>query len=329
MSFTPMTPERSRTTITSLFKYEDRVDVLYAADSILAEDYPEEVFARLRSPIPIHLEMNVHSFERDRLRILSKAGVQIVEAGIEALATKSLRLMRKGTTASQNLMFLRDCLLNDILATWNYLIGLPGEDEKIYEKLYHDIPCLTHFPPAGPTAVTFERFSEYHTNPEKYGLKLKPHRFYELTYPFPWPDIVNLAYNFVDHGNGHFQSALKKWIPRLQERFRVWNQLWEPSRGETIPALYVRKYGADIILVDSRSGSAREYPLSPAGLQLLTQLNRPRRLADLRKKNPRMDIDLEFDRLLEGRLLFQDENRWLSLVFPSKPEIPTYLKNHL
>ncbi len=324
MRFTCMTPDHAIETIESLHKYAGRVEFLYATDSILPKHYPEAVFSNIRSEIPLHLEMNVRHTGEEDIRILSRAGVRIIEAGIESLSTRSLQLMRKGVTAFQNLKFMMDCMMNDIFVTWNFLIGLPGESGETYEKLCSDIPRLTHFPPGQPTVVTFERFSAYHDTPENYGLTLVPCPFYALTYPFDKEAISEMAYNFSDIGAAPYKTALAAWQEKLNAMCNYWKSLWN-RKNRTFPCLHFERSGGETLVIDSRTGKRNVHPVSETSFHLLQMLRRPRPLDYLIEENPGMDMGREMRILIDKAFVFHEGNRYFTIVFPSKPPVPSFL----
>lgn len=133
---------------------------------------------------------------------LAPARVKNIQPGIEALATSTLKLMKKGTTAFQNLKLLKLCAYYAGAPYWNLLVGFPGEDEQVFRRYIEAIPLLTHLhPPTSAHAVRFDRYSPYYYEAEKYHLDLRPLDFYALIYPFPEEDLRNLAYYF--HGPEH------------------------------------------------------------------------------------------------------------------------------
>jgi radical SAM superfamily enzyme YgiQ (UPF0313 family) len=70
------------------------------------------VVPRLASELPglnIFYEQKAN-LPRERLVLLKKAGIHTIQPGIEALSSELLSLMRKGTTARQNVALLRDAL---------------------------------------------------------------------------------------------------------------------------------------------------------------------------------------------------------------------------
>lgn len=86
----------------------------------------------MKSPTGTSLfyEVKVPIADRD-FQMMAQAGVRVVQPGIEALATSTVKLMAKGTTSFLNLQFLQKCLKYDVEPIWNLLIGFPGEEEDI------------------------------------------------------------------------------------------------------------------------------------------------------------------------------------------------------
>jgi len=179
-------------------RYGSRANEFESVDNILPREYLTEVLPLLNPPKHAHLFYEVKAdLKRHEMEALERARVLRIQPGIEALSTSTLKLMKKGTTAFQNLRFLMYCQTFHVKPQWNLLAGFPNEPESVYEKYCRDIPLLTHLsPPSGAFPVRFDRFSPYFKLAEEYGLKLVPGDFYGMIYPFPAEDLVHLAYFF-------------------------------------------------------------------------------------------------------------------------------------
>jgi ribosomal peptide maturation radical SAM protein 1 len=327
MSYRAMRPERATALIRSLFTYYPRVRQLSCVDNIMPRDYPRTVFAGLAPPpgLSIFYEVKADVLEED-LALLSAAGVDSVQPGIEALATSTLTLMRKGTTASKNVEFLMHCLTHDVQPAWNLLIGFPGEGEEVFERYLADIPRLVHLPPpAGVFPVRFDRFSPYFTKAESYGLKLAPIDFYGKVYPFPPASLANLAYYFADKNlTAPYFLAVARWIERLRRAVAAWAEPW--AHGEGAVLCFERPGGTTIR--DTRSGAEVVHDVGRVGRRILGALVRPATLAELAAlvaDEPlleRGDLEAEVGRLAERWLIFEDRQKLVSLVFPRLPEAP-------
>jgi len=324
MSYRAMAPERATALIRSLFAYHPRVAQLSSVDNIMPREYPREVFAKLGTPpgMSIFYEVKADVPEED-LALLSAAGIDSVQPGIEALATSTLTLMRKGTTASKNVEFLMSCLTHDVQPAWNLLVGFPGEGEEVFRRYLEDIPRLVHLPPpSGAFPVRFDRFSPYFTKAESYGLKLKPLDFYGKVYPFPAASLAHFAYYFADQNMAApYFLAMVRWIEKLRRAVAAWAAPW--LAGEP-PVLCFERPGGTTVR-DTRSGGEAIHDVGDGGRRVLAALVRPTTVAELETLaggEPALDLEAELHRLDARGLLFEDRQRLMSLVLPRAPRAP-------
>ena len=317
MSYRAMQPERAIRLFESLFALAPRARRLSCVDNIMPKSYPREVFTRLATPpgVSIFYEVKADLTSED-LALMSAAGVDSVQPGIEALATSTLRLMRKGMTSVRNVRFLVDCLLHDVHPGWNLLVGFPGEGEEVFKKYVEDLPRLVHLPPpSGVFPVRFDRYSPYFTQTEKYGLDLAPFDFYRYVYPFEQESLARLAYYFVDRNPAPpYAVALAKWIMRLRRAVDAWTAAWA---GGTPPSLHLASADGSRVH-DSRGGAAMTHDLGARGAKLLAALADPTMRAELPKlvDLAPAEIEAELARLRALGLLLEDGERLVSLVLP-------------
>ena len=132
------------------------------ADNILSDAYFDTLLvdlARLRPKKAFSWEVRP-DLTRSKVAVLVRAGVVSVQPGIESLSTAALRLMRKGTTAIQNVEAIKWLTAYGIRCEWNFLFSLPGERIEWYEEVARLIPRLTHLqPPSGLRHIALQRFS--------------------------------------------------------------------------------------------------------------------------------------------------------------------------
>jgi ribosomal peptide maturation radical SAM protein 1 len=321
MAYRSMEPDKAVELIDVLFKYADSCDCFESVDNILPHHYVSKVFSRVSAPPGTYIFYEVKAdLSYDDLDVLAKAGVRRVQPGIESLATSTLRLMKKGTTASQNVQFLRNCVLTGVRPLWNLLVGFPGEQEDVYKKYCADLPLLTHLPPpAGAFPVRFDRFSPYFNKAREYRLDLHPLDYYELVYPFDAQGLTNIAYYFSDHNfAADYAMAMIKWIARVREKVKAWRELWKDDlAGATRPRLQFRAAGGGTV-VDSRSGKTIEHEIGASGRSLLESLAKPKSASMIAQEFPTIDVERETQTLRDKGLLFLDGDRLVSLVCPSE-----------
>jgi hypothetical protein len=279
----------------------------------------QEVLPFVRTPenVSIFYEVKADLSESD-VEVLAKARVKIVQPGIESLATSTLKLMKKGTSAFRNLSLLKYCAKYGIEPAWNLLIGFPGEGAEVYRKYVADLPLLTHlFPPTGVYPVRFDRYSPYFMKSKEYGLDLHPLDYYSLIYPFPQEMLNNMAYYFADFNIGaEYAQTMSQWIGKIKEKIDHWIDAWKNE--ETHPELVLYENGGGPTIRDSRWGELREYQITDVSARILKLLtDKPKKIGDVANEFAGVegfDAARELDLLREKRLLFEEDNRLMSLT---------------
>jgi ribosomal peptide maturation radical SAM protein 1 len=319
MAHRAMSPENALAQFERLFRYFPRCDYFACVDNLMPHEYLRDVFPRLRPPDGARIFYEVKaSLTADQLAMLAAAGVRRMQAGIESLATGTLELMKKGTTAFQNVSFLMNCLRCDIEPIWNLLVGFPGEDEDVYRRCAADTALLAHLPPpTGVYTVRFDRYSPYHVRPLEYGLELRPFDFYELVFPFPSEALADFAYYFMDHAlDAEYLTATLRWLGRLQVAVDGWQRAWAATR----PALRFLAEG-DSILDTRRPGRELRIEVDAEDRRVLAALSSP---GDLERLSRRLARPVErslartVERLAGHGLLFREGSQMLSLVLPAE-----------
>ena len=324
MNYRAMSPQNALEQFESLFKYYPKSSYFECVDNIMPKNYLQEVFPFLNTPPNTTIFYEVKAdLKAEDLQILSRGGVKRIQPGIESLATGTLKLMKKGTTVFQNLLFLKNCVTYGVEPAWNLLVGFPGEGEEVYKKYLCDIPLLTHLPPpSGAYPVRFDRYSPYFVQAEAYDLDLSPYDFYELIYPFSKEVLANLAYYFMDNNfSAEYLTTMVRWINKVREKVKVWQNRWAGEDRLVPPQLVFKEKGDSVIVYDSRAGEVIEHEIRDVEGQVLEKLTTPRRPAHLAADLsyiPNFDPEREVGLLQERGLIFQEGDRFMSLVFESK-----------
>jgi ribosomal peptide maturation radical SAM protein 1 len=328
MPFRAMSPVNALSQFEQLFRYASDVVELFAVDNILPREYFTAVLPHLATPpsMRIFYEIKADASEQE-FESLAHARVLRLQPGIEALSTSTLKLMKKGTTAHQNIEFLKRCVRHGIHPIWNILIGFPGESEEVYRKYVADLPLLVHLPPPnGVYPIRFDRYSPYHMRQADYGLSLQPIPFYEMVYPFPARDLADLAYFFTDENpNPPYAAAADRWLDRLRAPIHAWRARWDSRQASERPVLRFTDATSSRVY-DTRLPEPVVHDVGTAGRILLEALTRPRSAGDVARTLVACDVDV--DALLEDvvrrGLVFVEADRWISLVdLPSEQTLST------
>ncbi|HTQ78722.1 MAG TPA: RiPP maturation radical SAM C-methyltransferase [Thermoanaerobaculia bacterium] len=186
-----------------------RVFRLGFTDNIIDHGYLDTLFPQLPElglTLDIFVEIK-SNLKRRHLEILREAGVRTLQAGIEALDTHILRLMKKGVTGIQNVFLLRTASELGMKVAWNLLFGFPGETAADYEHTLDVLQSITHLaPPEVCSPIGLDRFSPYYeaaqAPPEANGggphIRLTgPDEHYRHVLPLPEESLRRLAYSFA------------------------------------------------------------------------------------------------------------------------------------
>lgn len=325
MKFRVMSADNALTHLDSVFRYAPRAPFMLGVDNILAQEYFREVLPLLDTPKDMTIFYEVKSnLKEDDFKALARSRVKFIQPGVESLSTATLKLMKKGSTAFQNLQLLKHCAMYDVDPMWNILIGFPGEAEGTLKKYLTDIPLLTHLPaPLAVIPVRFDRFSPYFRQGKEMGLQLKPFDFYDLIYPFDRESVTNIAYFFMDDNfDAPYIVNVARWYTPLNDALLEWKRLWNAEAHEPIAMLHFKRDGDDTLIYDSRSGQAREHRVGSATRELLEYLNDPANMTRISAhfgQRPGFDVEREMAVLREHGWVFHEDGRFLSLVLPGRP----------
>jgi ribosomal peptide maturation radical SAM protein 1 len=302
------------------------LDLVEVVDNMLDMAYFEDVFpelAKQQRSLSIFYEVK-SNLTREQVRILSEAGVDRIQPGIESLSSHVLQLMRKGTTALINIQLLKWCREYGVGVDWNLLYGFPGETREDYEYILSLLPAIRFLgplPTCGP--VRMDRFSPYYKNPREYGLiNMRPLEAYRYIYPFEDKSISEIAscfdfdYRADIDPRGHANEVIN-YIDYYRH---------DPERGSLIWI----KVGDDdnLLLLDSRSEAVGyEFKLSGYKKDVYefcdSCKSKIKILVFLKEKKPKVsvnksDLNLFLEDMVQNRLMITDGGKYLSLALPSQ-----------
>jgi ribosomal peptide maturation radical SAM protein 1 len=293
-----------------------------AVDNIIDLEY-------FRSVLPRLAETNEHwsffyetksNLTEAQVRLLRESGVRSIQPGIESLSTPTLRLMKKGVTALQNIRLMKWCAQYGVEVTWNLLYGFPQESPDEYARMAELLPSLSHFAAPNISPLMVDRFSPYHDRAAEHGLELAgPLPYYRLLYDLDEETLGSLAYSFAHrHLDGRDPRS---YVGAVKDGIERWRRDAERNRG----ALSYRRGPGFLIVTDTRTTTtsvpiryvleeweARAYLACDGGASVATVCGAieregesppaPERVAELMRE------------LLDARLVYEEDGRYLGLA---------------
>jgi ribosomal peptide maturation radical SAM protein 1 len=329
MPFRAKPPRRLRREMRAQSRRHDCLD-FEAVDNVLDPRQLRELMPRLvRDGHDFRLFYDIRTtLTRRQVAQLRAAGVRAVEAGIESVHDGMLRLMGKGTSALQNIQFLKWCAEQDIAVTWHLLFGIPGERPEFYPETLAVAQLITHLPPPLKAGRVFlQRFSPYFQEPGRWGIRnVRPTPLYRYVYPSARVRLEELAFHFEWDWPGRLSDRADLVAP-LQDLVADWRQAYQDRRIQ----FYFRRGHRMVELLDNRPlagpwriGEPRRTVLKGlAALAWETCVEaRPLRAvaaaataAGIRPDTPE-EAKRVLDDLVRGGLMIESRGKYLALAVP-------------
>jgi ribosomal peptide maturation radical SAM protein 1 len=292
-------------------------------DNIIDMDHVKELLPMLRASdidFSFYYETKAN-LKKHEMRLLRDAGVLTIQPGIESLSTPILKLMRKGTTALQNVRFLKWCAELGITPDWNLLYGFPGEPREEYTRMADVMSSLSHLtPPSSVHPICINRFSPYHNTPDEFGIRIQgPKPWYRFLHETDEQGLNELAY-FFEHGYGDNRDPNDYVEPAYQV-----TGLWQQDAEKNYRKLTVKR-GPDFVqVVDGRTnGKGGTYTLDGVAGEAYLACERgatPHRVwsnlgSEFRSGVTENDVKGFLDQMVNMRLVYEESGHYLSLALP-------------
>jgi len=312
MAFRAKSPERALAELDYL-RDRYRVKDIQMVDNILDMRYVKSFLPMLaeRAVKPALFYETKANLTWEQLVVFRSAGIQAIQAGVESLDTRVLKLMDKGTTGIRSIELLKQCREVGIWPHWNILYGFPDEPVDAYEQMARNVEWLRHLdPPNVCTQFRLDRFSPLFLRAEEMGITaVRPARAYELLYELPEEDVRGLAYYFdFDYRDGRDPAA-------YTEKLRAAVSRWQQDQLGDLTFIAGKELTT---IVDTRGGEREEVRLEGVERDLYRFCGKARTLAKLEERfGSELDpagLRAVLSAWIEARLMIELDGRHLALA---------------
>jgi ribosomal peptide maturation radical SAM protein 1 len=253
----------------------------------------------------------------EALKAMRDGGVHEVQIGVEAISTRLLKKLRKGTTAIQNLELMKWCEALGLVNLSNLIVYFPGSDQTDVEETLTNLPYAYPFRPPRVVPFWLGLGSHVWRNPKTYGLKaVFNHPAYGRFLPqeiYKNVPLIHQAYR----GDVGLQKRI--WKPVIQE-IKAWQKNYNAAHANPFegPILTYRDGGNFMIIRDRRSGGeALTHRLVSISRSIYLFCERHRSLKLIREAFSEIPLDrvTEFLKLMvQKKLMFRERDQYLSLA---------------
>ncbi len=284
------------------------VDELFEKVAALGKDF--KFFAEIRA-----------GFSRRSLAAMAAAGVEEVQVGIEALSTRLLQKLNKGTSAIENLEIMKNCEALDIKSRSNLIMHFPGSDSGDVAQTLEVLEFAKVFRPLRVVGFWLGYGSPVWADPDRYGITLLGnHRHYGVLFP---GDIARQLVFMIQSYRGDLMRQRRLWRP-VSEKVKQWQKTYSAlhADGQAGPILTFRD-GGDFLVIRQRRLGAKPMIHRLKGTSRLVYLFCQKRRS-LKSMAGRFD-QLKTEQLrsflkmmVSMRLMFSEGDQYLSLAVPHR-----------
>lgn len=238
-----------------------KVKRIQAVDNILDSRYVGELLpglAEREEKLSIFFEVK-SNLKKQHIELFRRAGIRLIQPGIESLDTRVLQLMKKGCAAWQNILLLKWCRQFGISVAWTIIHGFPGEKDEWHADVAAILPALHHLQVGGFNPLRYDRYSPYFTRPLEWGLSLVASPSYRYVYPLDESAIGQIAYFFEDVSGRRDVLAHRPGLESLREAHTAWRESARPAASPwRLPTLELDRLATGGAVVTDTRACARE-----------------------------------------------------------------------
>ncbi len=268
------------------------------------------LFAEIRADTPVRI-----------LKAMRIGGVCEVQIGIEALSSRLLKKLNKGTTAICNLEIMKNCEELGILNVSNLIFCFPGSDTADVEETLHTLEFATFFRPLRAVYFWLGLGSPIWQNRKSFGLTaVFNHPNYAALFP---PDIFRSIRFMIQSYRGDREYQNKLWLP-VKKKVKAWNRLYnELNSGFSSSPILSFRDGRDFLIVRQKriGGDPLTHRIVGIYRDIYLFCCKQRSLKRIVATFPQLKEDkiVKFLRMMvDKRLTFEENDRYLSLAVKLK-----------
>ncbi|HUV78024.1 MAG TPA: RiPP maturation radical SAM C-methyltransferase [Desulfobacterales bacterium] len=253
---------------------------------------------------------------------MRNAGMKEVQIGIEALSTRLLRKLNKGTTAIQNIEIMKHCETLGISNSSNLILCFPGSDQKDVDETLRNLEFTLPFRPLKMVYFWLGLGSPVWRHPENFGIEaVFNHRNYAGIFPLEIFKSMQFTIQSYRGGLGHQR---KLWRP-VKKKLKAWKKTYdELHRGSRHENILSFSDGRDFLIIRQKrtQGGHLTHRLEGTSRAIYLFCQEHRSLKRILEHFTAVGSDqvVPFLRMMvDKKLMFEENNKYLSLAVPANP----------
>ncbi len=288
-------------------------------DNLLPVRESAEIFPmldKLGKDLRLFAEIRANTPKRI-LKAMRIGGVCEVQIGIEALSSRLLKKLNKGTTAICNLEIMKNCEELGISNVSNLIFCFPGSDAADVEETLHTLEFAIPFRPLRSVYFWLGLGSPVWQNRKSFGITaVFNHPNYAALFP---PDIFRSIRFMIQSYRGDREYQNKLWQP-VKKKVEAWNRLYnELNSGFSSSPILSFKDGRDFLIVRQKriGGDPLTHRIVGIYRDIYLFCSKQRSLKRIVATFPQLKEDkiVKFLKMMvDKKLTFEENSRYLSLA---------------
>jgi ribosomal peptide maturation radical SAM protein 1 len=257
------------------------------------------------------------------LDAMASAGMQEVQAGIEALSTRLLKKLNKGTTAMDNLEIMKNCESPHLPAlTGNLILGFPSSDSQDVAETLDHLTFAFPFRPLKGVDLWLGYGSPLWRDPGRYGIRIRGNHP-DYRYLFPAEELGKLRFMMLGY-HGAVKQQRRMWAP-VRKKLAEWRAFYGLMHQEPgfEPILSYRDGKTFLVIRERRlDDEPMTHRLKGTSRAIYLFCETQRSMAEILDRFPRFGEDRirPFLRMMvDKRLMFREGERYLALAVSQNP----------
>jgi ribosomal peptide maturation radical SAM protein 1 len=293
-------------------------------DNMLPLKNSGEIFKRVsRLGKDLHLFGEIRASTPKRLLEAVRAtGTVEVQIGIEALSTRLLNRLNKGTTAIENLEVMKHCEALGIVNTSNLILCFPGSNDEDVAATLRCLDFALPFRPLKPVQFWLGLGSPVWRDPKAFGIKAV---FNHPNYAAIFGPAINRAMQFtIQAYRGDLVRQKKLWQP-VKKKLKNWQESYaefhqNPASGHILSY----RDGRQFLIIRQKQVGAETltHRLEGTSRAIYLFCEHHRSIKSIKGRFPGIGPDkiLQFlEMMVTKRLMFAENDKYLSLAIPARP----------
>lgn len=255
------------------------------------------------------------------LEAMRAAGVREVQIGIEALSSRLLEKLNKGTSAIKNLEIMKHCEALGIENRGNLICGFPGSDDADVLETLAALPFAMPFRPLKPVYFWLGVESPIWRSPERFGIRaVANHPYYHALFP---SQVVRQVTFPIQSWQGEKRIQRRRWKP-VEKALRDWAATYGALHSAPYsPPILGFRDGGDFLIIRQRRLNADPvtHRLEKNARRIYLFCQNTRSLAAITERFPELSpekVGAFLREMTAKRLMFIENDHCLSLAVPTE-----------